>query len=375
MEKKTFIYLDNNATTLLDPSVKKEMLSIHSPLNPSSFHSLGRSSFDLLHKARLFIASFLQVKSKEILFNSGATEGLNFLIRGFTSIFPSFPLISSTIEHPAVLQTLIDLQNKGATLYLLPPSSSGKIDTSSVEATIKSPSLLVFSAANTETGVKNCLRELSDLALRTNSPLIVDGVGLLGKEFFSIEKGIAAMAFSAHKFHGPLGVGFTYLCDRYTLPPLITGGGQEKGFRSGTENLPGILAMVKALSLVKSSLAFFSQKMKLLRDHFESRLTKELEDVFINGEGPRLVNTSNLSFMGVHGEDLLILLDQNHILASHGTACTSKSLEPSPVLLEMNLPRKRALCSIRFSFSRFNTLKEVNRVCDVLKNLVPQLKK
>ncbi len=366
MEEKNFIYLDNNATTLLDPLVKEFLYKQDLPLNPSSFHSLGRKAFSLLSEARYAISHFLGVHKKEIFFTSGATEGLNFLIRGFASSYPKRPLISSTIEHPAVLETLLDLQKKGSPLFLTSPTEEGRVDIASIKDRIQGESILVFSCANTETGVKNPLKELSDLALQTGSFLIVDGVGLLGKEPFEIEKGISAMAFSAHKFHGPLGVGFVYLSEKCPISPLITGGGQEKGIRSGTENLFSILGMAKALSIIEPNLASSAKKMESLRDHFEKRLLGEATGVFINGTAPRLVNTSNLFFEGVLGEDLLILLDQNKVFASYGSACSSQALEPSRVLLEMNLSRERALSSIRFSLSRFTTLQEINKACDII---------
>lgn len=365
------IYLDNNATTPLDPAALDAMVEelAASPRNPSSFHSFGREGKKILSEARTKIAQILKVKNDEILFTSGGTEGINLLIRGAYQTSNSH-IITTAIDHAAIYDTIQDLAAKGAEITYLPIDSYGSPKPIDLQKALRpNTSLIVLSAANSETGVKLDIEKIASIAETAHIPLILDGVAMLGKEPFTIPEGVLGMAFSAHKFHGPQGVGFNFIRHGFKLSPLFTGGGQEKKLRSGTENLPGIVGMATALTQNPNY-----SYIKSLRDLFESKLFGAIPDLEINGDGPRLPNTSNLYFPGVDGESLLIALDMENIAASHASACSSGALEPSRTLLNMGYSKERASSSLRFSFSRFNTPEEIKEASQVITRLVNKLR-
>ena len=343
------IYLDNNATTRLDPLVKEAMdVDLGEiPMNPSSMHAFGREGRYLLTEARKTIAKAIGTLPSEIVFTSGATEALTTLIAGI----PAKKVLTSNIEHPAVTGALAA---KDAEVVELP----GVVTPEMLENC--DGDLLVLSAANSETGSLLDLEKIAAWAERKKIPFIVDGVQLLGKVPFTLFPGITAAAFSGHKIHGPKGVGFFFLRSGTKCAPLLRGGHQERGVRGGTENLSGILGLAKAIEIA-------TPLCSDLRDHFESLLSDISE---INGEHPRLPNTSNLYFPGIDGETLLIHLDLNGIYASHGSACTSGALEPSRVLLSLGYSPERAKSSLRFSLSRFTTKKEITRAAKIIRELV-----
>ncbi len=369
------IYLDSNATTKIDPLVISAMLNELEapPSNPSSQHFLGREAKSRLMQAREIIASYCKVKPKEIIFTSSGTEGLNLLIQGFFRSPGPCHVISSNIEHASLEKPLLDLQSKGVDVTFLQVGHSGKVPLDAViNAITPHTKLLAFSSVNGETGVKQDLEGLSQIALKYQIPLFIDGVALLGKEQLEIPLGVTAMAFSAHKFHGPKGVGFIFLRSSTKIRPLLLGGGQEYGFRSGTENLPGIIGLAKAIELIKE----ISPSIKELKNYFEKNLIDTFPFIEINGGSvERVSNVSNLAFIGIDGETLLIQLDLHGILASHGSACSSGALEPSRILTQMGLPANRVKSSIRFSLSRFTTKEEIDYTLAILTKLIPNLKK
>ena len=226
---------------------------------------------------------------------------------------------------------------------------------------------------NNETGVKTDIQAIAAIAYEAGIPFLVDGVALLGKELFSIPLGVSAMCFSGHKLHAPQGTGFAFIRSNFKLHPLLTGGEQEFGHRGGTENVLGILSLAKAIEFLQAELPEASRRMLELRDKFENILLQELKNVSINGEGPRVVNTSNLAFSGVDGESLLINLDREGIAASHGSACSSGGLEPSRALLNMGLPLELVRSSIRFSLSRFTTESEILESCRLIIQIIRKL--
>ncbi|MEM8727664.1 MAG: cysteine desulfurase family protein [Chlamydiota bacterium] len=368
------IYLDNNATTPLDPDVLSVMIEelTAPPHNPSSIHSFGQEGKKILTDCRRAIATSLNVQPGEILFTSGGTEGMNLLIRGILSD-PSSHVIASPIDHPCVFNTLERLREEGTAVTYLPIDFYGAPEVKDLlEAIRPNTRLIVLSAANSETGIKLDIEAIAAIATRTDIPLVLDGVALLGKEPFSIPEGVAAMAFSAHKFHGPQGVGFVFVRLGLKLAPLLTGGGQEKKIRSGTENLPGIVGMTRALTI------FDEDKdcayMRSLREAFEMRLIEKIPDLEVNGEGPRLPNTSNLYFPGIDAESLLISLDLEKIAVSYASACASGALEPSRTLLNMGYSKERASSSLRFSFSRMNTPEEIGKATEIISASVAKLR-
>ena len=327
-----------------------------SPENPSSPHAFGRTARDALQLARQKVADFFGVSPKQVIFTSGGTEGLNSCIRKEGHI------ITSELEHAAVLKPLLDYPD----LTYLKGSEWGAPLPEELQAAIKPHTKqIILSAANNETGVKLDLENCAAIAKAQEIPLIIDGVALLGKETFKIPDGVTAIAFSAHKIHGPKGVGCLILNSSYPFTPFIKGGGQEYGLRSGTENLAGIVGFAKALELLSPSDYL---RMQSLRDAFEAALPHALQ----NGLGPRVGSVSNLAFQGCDGETLLIDLDRHGIAVSHGSACSSMALEPSYVLLKMGYSRKRVLSSLRFSLSRLTTQKEINETIERLLKWSPR---
>ena len=373
---KRNIYLDNNATTPVDPQV---IQAIHEALNndfgnPSSIHSFGQESRQQLLAARDRVANYLKVKPTEICFVSSGTEAMNMLIRGVIATQPDAHIISSNVEHSAVYQTLQSLEKQGYKVSYLPTGLAGAVDPDQVQQAIqKDTKLITLMAVNNETGVKTDLEKIAAIAEAHQIPFIVDGVALLGKTLFSIPDGLSAMGFSGHKIHGPKGIGFAFIRSRLKLTPFITGGDQEYGRRGGTENMPGILGLAKAIECLEASLPEASLHMKQLRDLFETLLLKNLSGVVINGQGIRIENTSNLAFEGVDGESLLRLLNQEGVAASHGSACSSGALEPSRVLINMGIPLKVVRSSIRFSMSRMNTREEIESAAAIITNCVNKL--
>lgn len=355
------IYLDNNATTLVDPRVAAAIYEayLRFPSNPSSMHRLGQEGKKSLLRAREAIASYLACLPQEIIFTSGGTESMNLLIQVALATSSRPHVITSSIEHASVYKTL---QARGDRIDLTPlsPGLWGAPTVQQIADALRpNTAAIIISAANSETGVKADLEAISHLALQHKVPLIVDGVALLGKEPVRLFPGITGMGFSGHKIHGPQGTGFVFIRKGWRAHPQLIGGDQEYGWRAGTENLPGIIGLGVAVNLLQNELPAATERMGRLKQEFENRLKQELSGITIHGEGPRLVNTSNISFHGMHGEDLLISLDLAGIAASHGSACSSGALEPSRVLINMGISHKMARSAIRFSLSRFTTEEEL----------------
>jgi cysteine desulfurase len=325
------MYFDNNATALSDPRITHALMqALEKPIgNPSSHHAYGQASKAILSEARRQIASYLNCKQSQIIFTSGGSEGALLSIRGIVKNPASAHIISSEIEHACVYETLQQLHNEGAKVTYLPVGLSGSVDPKDLIAAITpSTTAIVLMAANNETGVKQDIAAFSAIAEQNRIPLIVDGVSLLGKDKVVIPSGVSAMFFSGHKIHALQGVGFLYLKNGTHIKPQITGGSQEFGIRGGTENMMGIISLSKAIHILKEEGESGIQHMTALRDHLENTLLK-LPHVKINGTGPRICNTTNLSFGDEDGETLLIALDQAGIAVSLGSACSSGAIEPS----------------------------------------------
>lgn len=367
------IYLDNNATTFLDPIVLKAVESVLTGLygNPSSIHRYGQAAKALLIHASKQVAAFFEVSQEEIVFTSGATEALNMVIKSMT---PGQHLITSSLEHAAVLEPI---KRSGCSVtYLDPFPTKGAICPDQVEMALKpTTSMIILMAANNETGVKTDIEGIAKLAIKTGIPFVVDGVGILGKEEWKLPKGVAAACFSGHKIHAPAGVGCLVFRKQFKCRPFIVGGAQQNGFRGGTENLAGIIGFAKGLECIKEKIREDQARIQTLRDRFEQGVLKNLSDVVIHGENqPRVSNISNLAFLGVEGETLLMLLDLAGLAASHGSACSSGALEPSRVLLNMGVSSQIARSSIRFSLSRFTTEEEIERAIVIVTEAVTKLR-
>lgn len=369
------IFLDNNSTTALDLKVFKEMLLDLQgpPANPSSTHWFGQRARNLLNEARSSVASFFHFKPEEVIFTSGGTESLNLLLKGLGK---KGHLITTEIEHSAVYQTVKELEKGGLSATYLPVNLWGAPLPEQIEEAIQPDTLaIMLSLANSETGVTIDLESVASVAEKKGIPLFLDAVGFIGKEHYIPHPAISALAISGHKFHGPKGIGALLVRKPLKIYPQLTGGMQESARRSGTENLSGILGLKAALEILQVEQEKITEKLRDLRNHFEYILKKELSDLAVNGEGPRISNTSNLAFLGVDGETLLIQLDRMGIAASHGSACSSGALEPSRILTKMGVGYKTARSSLRFSLSRMNTKEEIDQAAETICHLVKKLRK
>ncbi len=370
------IYFDNNSTTPLDPEVIKvieeELLNFG---NPSSIHAFGQEIKTKLIQARRSIAHCLGVSPTEIIFASGGTEGINMAIRGLIGSSFHGEIITSSVEHACVYQTCQKMQEVGCSIVELPVGNEGRIHLKDLQSALHAGTrLIVLIGANNETGVLNDIEAIAQIAQRAKIPLILDGVALLGKEKFQIPRGVSIACFSGHKIHALKGIGFSVIRKFTACASLITGGPQEQERRGGTENVLGILSLAKAIEIMTDKLEANVNGMRKLRDHFEKRVSDEIEGVVRNGAAERVSNTSNLSFLGIDGDAFLMNLDLAGIAVSSGSACSSGALEPSRVLLNMGLSRETAKTSVRFTFSRMNTMEEVDAVCNLLPKMINRLR-
>lgn len=342
------------------------------PANPSSVHWFGQQARNLLTHARSTVASFFKAKPEEIVFTSGGTEGINFILRG---LGPKGHIITTAIEHSATYRTIQSLEAQGLEVTYLPVGLWGAPLPNQVEEAIRpNTTSIIFSAANSETGVKIDLEAIAQIAEKHHIPLLIDAVASIGKEPFSMPRGVAALVIGAHKFHGPKGIGAVYIRSDLKIQPLLTGGNQENMRRAGTGNLSGILGLAEALQILNENQPAITRNLRDLRDHLELGLLREIPDIAINGQGPRISNTSNIAFRGLDGETLLMQLDLAGIAASHGSTCSSGAFEPSRVLINMGIDRKTARSSIRFSVSRMNTREEIDIAIDRIAEIVGKLR-
>lgn len=373
---KARIYLDNNATTFTDPRVS---LAVYQHLeksigNPSSVHSYGREARAILQNARRHIAGHLAIKPQETIFTSGGTEGLNTVIRGLLDTSVKGHVISSAVEHSAVYATLKQMQAAGWKVSFLEPGLWGAVTPDAILKALRPDTrLIALMAANNETGVKTDIPGIAMVAQEAKIPFVVDGVALLGKEAFAIPAGVSAMCFSGHKIHAPAGVGFCFIRSTLKMPPLLAGGEQEFQRRGGSENLSGIVGLAEAMRLLQEALPVAIMDMEQRRDRLEKGILERVPGATVNGEGPRISNTTNIAFNGLEGESLLAALDMEGIAVSHGSACSSGALEPSRVLLGMGLSRQVARSSLRISLSRFTTDAEVDSAIDAIATIASRL--
>ncbi len=373
---KPRIYLDNNASTIIDPRVLSILIKDleQSEGNPSSIHARGQEMKNRLAKARRTIAAFINARPAEVVFTSGGTEGMNMLIKGFL-FEPPGHFITSNVEHACVECAARQLEQTGWRGSYLPAGLEGAVTAAQVAAALQPDTrFITLIAANNETGVLTDIEAIAALAHENKIPLLLDGVALLGKELFRIPEGVAAMAFSGHKIHAPKGIGFAFIRQRFKLAPLLCGGGQEGERRGGTENIHGIIALAEAMQILAEELPISVGRMRQLKEQLQSGLEARLTGVSVNGFGKKVSNTINLSFAGVEGESLLMSLDLAGLAVSHGSACSSGSLEPSRILRNMGVARKAANSSIRFSLSRMTTVEEIELAIEIVAGTVSRLR-
>ncbi len=383
MAVKLPIYMDNHATTPLDPRVLEAMLPYFTDKfgnAASRNHSFGWNAEEAVENARQQVASLVGATAKEIIFTSGATESDNLMIKGVAEMYreKGNHIITQAIDHKAVLDTCKNLEKHGFEVTYLPVRRDGRVDPEDVRKAIKPTTILIcVMYANNEIGVINPIQEIGKIAKEHGIIFAVDGVQAAGKVPVNVQKdNIDLLAVSAHKMYGPKGVGALYVRrrnPRVQLSAIIDGGGHERGMRSGTLNVPGIVGLGKACELCQQEMAQESEKIRGLRDRLRKGLEAKLDEVFINGSMEhRLPNNLNMSFAYVEGESLLMGI--NDVAVSSGSACTSATLEPSYVLKALGVGEDLAHTSIRFGLGRFTTQEEVDYVIDKMVQVVTKLR-
>ena len=383
MSVKLPIYMDNHATTQVDPRVLEAMLPYFGDKfgnAASRNHSFGWAGEEAVENARAQVASLKGATPKEIIFTSGATETDNQIIKRVAEMYreKGNHIITQAIEHKAVLDTCKRLEKYGYEVTYLPVQRDGRVDPEDVRKAIKPTTILItVMYANNEIGVINPIQEIGKIAKEHGIIFAVDGVQAVGKIPVDVQKdNIDLLAISAHKIYGPKGVGALYVRrrnPRVQLSAVIDGGGHERGMRSGTLNVPGIVGLGKACEVAQQDMAQEGARLLALRERLRKGLEAKLDEVFINGSMEhRLPNNLNMSFAYVEGESLLMGI--NDIAVSSGSACTSATLEPSYVLKALGVGEDLAHTSIRFGLGRFNTEEEVDYVIEKMVQVVSKLR-
>ena len=374
------IYMDNNATTKVDPAVVEEMMPYFEQWygNPSSMHSFGGCVAKKIHQARERIAALLGCQPDEILFTSGGTESDNTAIHGTLAAYPrKRKIITSRVEHPAILSPCRHLEQHGYEIYELSVDRQGCLSLDELaEVLDDNTALVTIMYANNETGVIFPIEEIGALCRARGVPFHTDAVQAVGKIPLNLKDStIDMLSLSGHKLHAPKGIGVLYIRRGVRLVPLILGGHQEAGRRGGTENVPGIIGLGKAAELAGEYMHDENTRVRALRDRLEAKILATCPDTIVNGDRQnRLPNTLNVSFEYIEGESILMMLNQCGICASSGSACTSGSLEPSHVMRAMGVPFTAAHGSVRFSLSRFNTQQEVDFVGEKIGPIIRRLR-
>ena len=378
----TRIYLDHNATTPPSPEVVDRMSAVFREEfgNPSSVHHFGQRAKAVLDEARSQVAALLGADPSEIVFTGSGTEGDNIAIRGVAEALEPTGrkhLIVSSIEHEAVLNTVKALARRGWRTTLLPVDATGIVAPDELRAALADDTALVsIMHANNEIGTVQPIAELARITRERRAVFHTDAVQTAAKIPIDVKAlGVDLLSISAHKFYGPKGVGALWIRRGVRLQPALTGGKQERGRRSGTENVAGIVGMGVAASEALANIAAEQARLAPLRDSLESLILSRVPGTARNGVAePRVANTTNISFDRVEAESLLIALDLEGIAVSTGSACSSGTLEPSHVLKAMGLPAHRTQNSIRFSLGAANTEQDVERVVAVLPGMVEKLR-
>jgi len=374
------IYFDNNATTKVAEEVLEEIKPLFCDLygNPSSMHTFGGQIGRKIGRAREQAAALLGCDPSEIVFTGCGTESDNTAINGVLAAVPNKrKVITTRVEHPAVLTVCRELENRGYQVVELGVNRQGRLDLAELAEQIDDDTALVtIMYANNETGMMFPIERIAELTSSKGAVFHTDAVQAVGKIPLNLAKSdIDLLSLSGHKLHAPKGIGVLYVRKGTRLSPFMLGGHQEAGRRAGTENVPGIVGLGKACELAAANLEKENGKVKILRDKLENALLEKCPDCRLNGDTQdRLPNTCNVSFEYIEGEAILLMLDKYGICASSGSACTSGSLEPSHVLRAMGVPFTAAHGSIRFSLSRYNTEEEVDYTIDKMPAIVNQLR-
>jgi len=375
-------YFDHNATTPVSQSVLEVLVAalLEVPGNASSIHQDGQLAKQRLEAARREVATLLGCEAKELVFTSGGTEADNLAILGSVRTHPASEkhVITTSIEHPAVLNTSRELERSGIAVTYVRPGPDGVVDPDDIRRAMRPETLLVsVMHANNETGTLQPIAEIADLAHQAGALVHSDGVQAAGKIPVDVEAlGVDLYSISGHKFYAPKGIGALYVKTGTKLRPIQFGGKHERERRPGTENVPSAVAMGKAAGIARATLPIEPARLEALRDRLETGILARVPDTGVNGANvPRTPNTTNVYFDGLEGEALVISLDLKGFAVSSGSACSSGAVEPSHVLLAMGLPPERARASLRFSLGASNNEEQVDALIEAVAGSVAQLRK
>ncbi|MCD6448298.1 MAG: cysteine desulfurase NifS [Thermoplasmata archaeon] len=373
------VYLDHAATTPVAKEVLEAMIPFFSEKfgNASSLHAYGREARKALEESREKVAKLINAEPEEIIFTGSGTESDNLAIKGIAFLHRKGHIITSSIEHPAVLETCHYLQRKGFEVTFLPVDKYGLIDIDELEEAIREDTILIsIMHANNEIGTIEPIEEIGKIARKNNIIFHTDAVQSVGKIEVDVKKiNVDLLSMSSHKIHGPKGVGALYIRKGVKIEPVLHGGGHEKGLRSSTENIAGIVGFAKACEIAGSRMEKDAEKMMKLRDKIIKEVLK-IEETYLTGHPTkRLPNHASFYFRGIEGESLVLMLDSKGIATSTGSACSSKKLQPSHVLLATGIKPEDAHGSLRVTLGRENTEEEIDYFLGVLPQIVEDLRK
>jgi len=373
--------MDYNATTPIDPEVLDSMIPYMKELygNPSSVHSFGGDGKAALDSSREKVADLIGAKEREIYFTTGGSESNNFAIKGIAHSLKDRGnhLITTQIEHASVLETFKHLEGDGFEVTYLPVDREGMIDLDELKDSIKIQTILVsVMYANNETGVILPVEQIAELISDKEIVFHTDAIQAIGKIKVNVkELPVDLLSLSSHKIYGPKGGGALFIRKGINISPLIHGGGQERGKRSGTENVPAIVGLGKAAELIKNNIDHENNRLIEMRNRLQHDIESKIEGVMLNGHREnRLSNTLNMSFIDTEGESLVMNLDLECVAVSTGSACSEGNVDPSHVLLAMGLTKEEAVSSLRFSFGRYSEKKDTDTVMDKLPRIVERIR-
>lgn len=375
------IYVDNAATTKMNAAVAEEMIPFMTEFygNPSSIYLEGREAKRAVEKSREQVAKAISAEPKEIYFTGSGTEADNWAVRSAASAYSNKGkhIITSSVEHHAVLHTCQDLEKQGYEVTYLPVDEYGRVSVEDLRNSIRPDTILVsIMFANNEIGTIMPVKEIGAVCRENGVLFHTDAVQAIGMCEINVEElNIDMLSLTAHKFHGPKGAGALYVRQGVKLTPFITGGAQERGERAATENVPGIVGLGKAIELAAENIPERQKKLSELRDYYIEKVLNKIPYSRLNGHPKdRLPGNANISFQFIEGEGMLLRLDMKGISASSGSACTSGSLDPSHVLLAIGLKHEEAHGSLRVSFDETNTKEQVDYIVDELADIIELLR-
>lgn len=373
------IYLDNAASTQIHPEVIEEMIPFLKEQygNPSSIHRLGRLSHKAIQNARKKIADLIHCKPEEILLTSGGTESNNTALFGIANSNSKKYIITSSIEHEAILEPCKKLEKEGSEITYVPVNSDGLVNSEKIgESISKDTCLVTIMFANNEVGTIQPIKEISKICKENKVIFHTDAIQAVGKVDINVkELDLDLLSLSSHKINGPKGVGALYIKKGIQIDPFILGGGQENGLRSGTENVASIVGFGKACQLAKENMESNISNFTSLKDSLVSKITKQISHVTFNGhKEKRIPNNAHFTFLGVNGEDLIIKLDENGIAASTGSACSVRVQKASHVLKAMGFDHEQITGSLRLTVGISNNESEIEKTVEILKKVVKELR-